>query len=265
MTQYRLELAYVGTPFHGWQSQPSGNSIQDHLEKCLGVFLREDVTVIGSSRTDSGVHAEQQVATFRSKADFNTHRLLKGVNAMLPNEVSVQAIQAVDPNFHPILSATAKLYRYRIWTHPVPSPFLREFSWHVHNLNDDLLRRAAQDFIGEHNFKSFCATDSSAKTFVRRVLDIHFESHPRCLEIYVLGEGFLKQMVRNMVGTLVEIGLGKLPADAIPAIVGAQDRKAAGRTAPAAGLSLVKVFYDQPPEKVDLGFLCEESLGFRLI
>ena len=265
MTSYQIDLCYVGTNFHGWQSQPSGNTVQDHLEKALSTFLREPTKVISSSRTDSGVHAEHQVVMFNSDQVFKQERLLKGVNALLPHEIKLQHIKIAPPDFHPITSSKGKLYRYRIWTSPAPNPFIADFVWPVRNLNLEHMLFAVNDLLGKHNFKSFCAKDGSSKTFERNIVDIKIVQTRNWIDIFVLGEGFLKQMVRNMVGTLVDIGLGKIDKGVIPSILEARDRQKAGRTAPATGLSLVYVYLESLPKKIDTEGFSSEYMSFRII
>lgn len=258
-------MSYVGTGFHGWQSQPSGNTIQDHVEKALSTFLRQDTKVVAGSRTDSGVHAEHQVISFKSDISFEVHRLLKGCNALLPQPIKLHYIEKVADDFHPILSSKGKLYRYRIWKQNSVSPFMEPYCWIVRNLDCKILSSSSLDLVGLHNFKSFCAKDGSSKTFERNILDIKIVDTDHYLELYVLGEGFLKQMVRNMVGTLVEIGLGKRDAGCIPSILLEQRREAAGRTAPAEGLSLVKTYFDKIPKRINLDEIRPELVGFRII
>ena len=177
-------------------------------------------------------------------------KLLKGGNALLPKDIRIQNISVTNDDFHPILSSTAKLYRYRIWRLPAMSPFSSGYVWMVLGLNIESMEKASKVLIGNHNFKSFCATDTGAKTFDRRLVDIKFQVFDQWMDIYVLGEGFLKQMVRNIVGTLADVGLGKIEESDVSNILAAEDRTKAGRTAPGAGLSLVKVYFNQFPAEI---------------
>ena len=241
---YRLDLRYIGTPFQGWQSQTNGSGIQDHVERALATILRHPTRVVGASRTDSGVHAEHQVATFRTPIAFDEIRWLKSLNGILPPEIGVTAVQPVVAAFHPIYSARGKAYRYRLWQGATRHPMLTPYVWTLHrDLDREAMRRAAASLVGTHDFTSFCALDSSAKTRVRQVLEISISDHGPLVDIWVVGKGFLKQMIRIMVGTLVEIGMGKRAPEDMANIILAQNRDAAGITAPANGLTLIEIFY----------------------
>jgi tRNA pseudouridine38-40 synthase len=206
------------------------------------------VRLIAAARTDSGVHAEHQVAIFRTEVAPDERRWLKGLYGLLPASVGVTKLAACDPEFHPIVAATGKVYCYRIWLGAARNPFLVPFVWTMHReLDAAAMQRAARDLVGRHDFTSFCALDSSAKTRERTVTDVRIEARGPLIEVWVAGEGFLKQMVRNIVGTLVDVGAGKTAVDAVPGILAAKDRGAAGACAPAEGLTLVRIFYGEPP------------------
>ncbi len=260
---YVLDIMFVGTSFHGWQSQTDGNTIQNKIEKALTTFLRHDVRVNGASRTDSGVHAESFTATFATPQKFDEYTWIQSLSALLPPEIAVGGISKAPQDFHPIKSAKAKAYRYRVWMKNVRHPMLAPFVWQVSpQLDVDLLRQAITQFEGTHDFTSFCASNSNAKTHTRKIFEIKVLRHADLLDIWVIGEGFLKQMVRNLAGTAVEVGLGKRSPDEISGILEAKDRTKAGQTAPAQGLSLVKVFYDQIPTVESLA--TQASQGFTL-
>lgn len=247
--RYRLDLAYRGTAYDGWQSQPSGRTIQDQLENVLAKITRHQVRVVGASRTDTGVHAEHQLAVFDSPQELNTRKLMKSLNALLADDIKVWACREVPGQFHPIRDCSSKLYRYRIWLGAGTSPFVQDYVW---GLGEDLeisrLLGAITEFRGTHDFASFCASDSSAKTTVRTIYDIWLVDSSPLIEIYVHGNGFLKQMVRSIVGTLVEVARGRREIQDISAIMIRKDRRAAGMTAPAKGLSLVQIFYQEPSD-----------------
>ena len=241
---YRLDLQYLGTPFLGWQSQPQGSAVQDYLEKALSTMLRHPVRVTGAARTDTGVHAEQQVAVFRTTVAYDERKWLKSLQGLLPAAVGVASIRAVANEFHPILSAQGKVYRYRLWLGVTRNPLIAPFAWQiVAGLDVSSVARAARDFVGSHDFTSFCAVDSTAKTRQREIYEVVVSQQGPLVDIWVSGGGFLKQMVRTMVGTLVDVGLGKRSPESIPEVLAAKDRQAAGMTAPALGLSLVQIFY----------------------
>ena len=259
---YKIEISYIGTEFSGWQTQPGYTAVQDHLNKALKTFLRHDVKSIGSARTDSGVHAEQQVVMFSSSVSFDSRSFVRGINALLPPAIGVRSVTAIQDDFHAIRSSTGKLYRYSLYTGNGKVPFFDPYVWRVHGLDVDLLKSIIPQFAGDRDFSSFCAKDTSAKTFQRRVNELTCFKQGDFLHIYVLGEGFLKQMVRNIVGTAVDMALGKIPSTSLEDIFEAKDRQAAGRTAPAKGLSLVKVFYNELPS--DLHHLIKEQIHFPL-
>jgi tRNA pseudouridine38-40 synthase len=245
---YRIDLKYNGAAYHGWQSQPSRRGIQDHVEQALKVFLRHDVRVIAASRTDTGVHAEHQVAIFRSAASYDHHRWLKSLHGLLPEDIGVTRLEPCAEGFHPIYAAKGKAYVYRIWTHDVRHPMLAPYCWTLWKpLDVAAMRAGAKALVGTHDFTSFCAVDSSAKTKTRNVLEIEVVDKGALVEIWVTGEGFLKQMIRNFAGTLADVGLGKLAPTDVAKILAVKDREAASMTAPGQGLTLVEIFFDQIP------------------
>ncbi len=252
---YRLDLAYVGSDFMGWQSQLHGNTVQDEIEKALKVVLRKATRITGASRTDTGVHAEHQVATFRFQEGLDCIRAQRSIQALLPPTVGIYRLGPAEPGFNPIYQACAKVYRYRLWRGSSPSPFARPYLWTLSgrpHLDVAAMEEASRFLLGRHNFRSFCASDSSASSFERTIFDLRWQDHGNLLEFFILGDGFLKQMVRSLVGTLVEVGRGKRPPQAIEAILASQDRTQAGLTAPPEGLSLLRIFYQVvetiPPE-----------------
>jgi len=253
--QYRIDLKYIGTSFNGWQTQLDGGSVQDHLEAAMEKVLSEKIKLIGASRTDSGVHAEHQVASFLSSNELDCGKLRASLNALLPESVGVESIAQVSRDFHPIRSSTAKVYCYQIWNQPYRDPFYQPFSWRISSKLDlSKMTEAAQHFIGTHDFSSFCAADSSAKTKERRIIEVKVSSYENGLvQCWFVGEGFLKQMVRSMTGTLVDVGLGKRDVESIPSLIKAKDRTKSGKTAPAQGLCLKRVVYETLEGKSLLG------------
>jgi tRNA pseudouridine38-40 synthase len=241
---YRLDLSYIGEKYYGFQSQPNGNTIQDYLETALATFCRHPVRVTSASRTDTGVHAEHQVVTFKGAAGLNVFRIAKALNSLLAPDIRIMNVQVCPDSFHPTYNSTGKAYRYRIWKVAGENPFVSPFAWRMyHPVDLVLMKDAARQFIGTHDFTSLCAADSSAKSKIRRVREIEIFDRGPMLEIWVLGDGFLKQMVRNMVGLLVALGRGKVDKGDIKVILEGKDRRLAPATAPACGLCLVKVFY----------------------
>jgi tRNA pseudouridine38-40 synthase len=245
---YRLDLKYIGTQFNGWQSQPDGMGIQDHMEKALCTLLGKFVRLNGASRTDSGVHAEHQVACFRSDEPVDLERLHAGLQGLIPKSIGIKSIVPCEDNFHPISDAFAKAYRYRVWLSPTRDPFYEPFIWRVIKpLDFKLMEQACEILIGKHDYSAFCSASSTAKTRIRTIMDFRMERRNELLNFWIMGDGFLKQMVRAMVGTVIYIGMGKISLSDLPAILANKDRTKAGRNAPADGLCLMRIFYEQPP------------------
>ncbi len=243
MSRYRLLLAYDGTSFCGWQQQPHGNSVQQAISAALHKILAgEAVRLLAAGRTDKGVHAEGQVAVLSSTRVLNTAQVQRSLNALLAPAICVRACTAVPENFHPIYAARAKVYRYRIRNTAQHHPFTHAYEWHMPRpLDLSAMRRAAQQLVGRHDFTSFCAADSAARHKVRTLQELRIEQDAAVIELWFTGDGFLKQMVRTMTGTLVAIGLGhKLDCTHI---LQRRTRPAAAATAPARGLTLMQVIY----------------------
>jgi tRNA pseudouridine38-40 synthase len=240
--------------------------VQDHLERALTTILRAPVRVIGAARTDSGVHAEQQVAVFRVAAPIDELKCMKSLHGLLPETIGVTRLAAVADDFHPILAATGKAYCYRVWNGPTRNPFLAPFCWRVHGVLDvAAMREEAASYVGTHDYTSFCAVDSGAKTRERTVTEVSIRTVCELIEIWVVGRGFLKQMVRTMAGTLVDVGAGRLERGAVRRVLAARDRRAAGMTAPAQGLSLVEIFFtDELPAAAEVRLRSEAGVSFRV-
>ena len=244
MRKIKLLLEYEGTRYNGWQIQPNGNSIQETLETKLEKITRKPTRVIGSGRTDSGVHAEGQVAHFQTASAMKPRELLKALNSLLPPDIVVKKVEEVAPDFHAQLSATRKTYRYTILNRDYPSALLCRQSHYINSpLNVTAMRKAARCLVGRKDFKSFQGSGCSAKTTMREIYRLSISKKDDFIRITVDGSGFLKFMVRNIVGTLIEIGWGKWPPEQMKAILKARNRRLAGPTAPSRGLCLVKVVY----------------------
>src|SRR5581483_2458083 len=217
MPTFKITLAYEGTDFNGWQRQPDGVSIQGVLEDALRELDGRDVTVTGAGRTDAGVHALAQVAAFSLERTIAPDALVRAVNVRLPESVRVLTAEPVDATFHPRFDAKTKSYRYRIWNADVWSPFERRYAWHViDRLDVDAMRAAAARLEGTHDFAAFQGTGSDTATTVRTVTSAlvlrHAQDERSPLILFdVSGDGFLRYMVRNIVGSLVEIGRGRMP------------------------------------------------------
>lgn len=245
--QLKLIIEYEGTAYQGWQLQPGGPTVQAVLEQALTTALREVVRVRGAGRTDAGVHACGQVAAVRvSRMPDDLGRLRKSLNALTPDDVAVREVTVADDTFDPRRQARSRLYEYRILTAPAPSPFWRRYAWHVPQppLDAAAMDQAAATLVGEHDFAAFCAADTEpVRSTVRRVLESRVRVEASLLVYRVEANAFLKHMVRNIVGTLVEVGRGERPVGALGELLAGRDRTRAGATAPAHGLTLIAVRY----------------------
>ncbi|MFI0435044.1 MAG: tRNA pseudouridine(38-40) synthase TruA [Parachlamydiaceae bacterium] len=245
---YKLTLAYDGTRYSGWQIQPNAPSIQEHLQKSLTTFLgRANVSVIGSGRTDAGVHALNQVAHFKIEHDLNMNRLMLALNGLLPCDIRVKKVEMAPLSFHSQYSAIGKEYHYHLFLQRVMDPFRRLYSWHIlRKMNLALLREAASCFVGTHDFTSFANephAGSAGKDPIRTIYRLDAISIDSGVRLEFEGNGFLYKMVRNIVGTLVDVALMKLSVERIPSIFEAKDRRKAAAAAPAHGLFLARVDY----------------------
>jgi len=241
----RLVVEYDGTGLHGWQRQLNGATVQQHLEEALAQIVQHEVSVTGASRTDAGVHARGQVVAFATERQIPLHGFRRGLNSLLPEQIAVREATEVDETFHPRHSATGKHYRYTLLVRPDRSPLWRDRAWHLSDALDlDAMRAGASHLIGEHDFAAFRAAGCTAKTTVRRIESIAISRDADLVRIDLHGNAFLRQMVRIIVGTLVEVGGGKRPPTQVAEIMASLDRTQAGITAPAHGLELVEVRYD---------------------
>jgi len=245
MARFRISLAYEGTDFVGWQRQPAGTSVQGLLEDALRELDARDVTVIAAGRTDAGVHALEQVAAFTLEREIAPETLVRALNVRLPATVRVVTAAVARADFHPQFDAVSKTYRYRLWNDAVLPPFERRYAWHVIGpLDVNAMQQAAAVLLGSHDFAAFQAADSDAKTTEREIVQSDIRRlQPALLEYEITGNGFLRHMVRTIVGSLVDIGRGRCPPEWLHDVLSSRDRRQAGRTAPPHGLFLVRVNY----------------------
>ena len=245
MRTLKLTVAYDGTRFVGWQRQADGESIQGALEDALGRFEGRPVTVHGAGRTDAGVHALGQVASVRVAFGHDTSTLTRALNAHLPPDIRVLSVEDADQEFHARFSARSKTYRYQIRTGAVASPFDRAFTWHLpERLARHAMRDAAAALVGRHDFGAFRSVGTTAPDTARTVTRAEWLEAPELLIFEIAGDGFLRHMVRAIVGTLVEIGRGWRQAGDIATLLHGGTRAQAGATAPPHGLFLARVDYD---------------------
>jgi len=241
----RLVVEYDGTSLCGWQRQANGPTVQEHLESALAQLLQHAVTISGASRTDAGVHARGQVASFRTDKPIPLHGVRRGLNSLLPESIAITEATEVDEGFHPRFSATGKHYRYTILVRPDRSPRWHHRAWHHPDPLDLVaMREGALCLHGEHDFSAFRAAGCTARTTIRRVDEIDIQPISDRVVVDVRGNAFLRMMVRIVVGTLVEVGSGRRPAAQVAEILASKDRTQAGITAPAHGLELMAVRYD---------------------
>lgn len=242
----KLLVEYDGTNYVGWQRQPKfqGESIQGLLEESLEKIVCHQVQVIGAGRTDSGVHALGQVANFFTSSSIPVERLPAAVSSLLPRDIVVRKAREVPEDFHARYSAVEKTYRYTILVGPCRSAFEWRYSYHIpYQLNLEKMYRAAELMVGSHDFSSFCSQGSPVKNFVRTLKECRITNDDRHVNLEVTADGFLYNMVRIIVGTLLEVGRGRWEPEKVMEIIAARDRRLAGPTAPPQGLILVNVKY----------------------
>lgn len=244
MRTIKLTISYDGTSYAGWQHQPNGLSIQQVLEEALAKILGTQARLYSSGRTDAGVHAEGMVAVFRTDREIPLAAFSDGLNSLLPPDIAIKTAEEAAPEFNARRDAKGKHYRYTILNTPRRLPLCRLYAWHVRgDLDLEAMREAARLMTGEKDFAVFRTSGCAARTTVRNVFSVEVTREGGFIHIDVKGSGFLRNMVRIMVGTLVEVGMGKMQASAIPALFNGKNGPTAGMTAPAHGLCLVEVYY----------------------
>jgi tRNA pseudouridine38-40 synthase len=246
MRTVKLTIQYDGAEYFGWQMQASHRSVQQVLQEALSIVCNHPVTLHGAGRTDTGVHAMGQVAHFKTESRIDMPQLRKGLNCLLPPDVVIAEAVEAAPEFHSRFDATARTYWYFIMNTPVSSPFYRRYAWHIRKpLNREAMRAAAGELVGMQDFSSFQAREREDVCTIREVKRVRFKRvGPLLLLFEIQATSFLRHMVRGIMGTLVDAGLGKMNAADMKDILGAQDRSRAGITAPPHGLFLKEVRYD---------------------
>lgn len=244
MVRVKLVVAYDGTNYCGWQVQDNGITIEEVLNRELSDLLKEDITVIGASRTDSGVHALGNVAVFDTETRIPPEKISFALNQRLPEDIRIQESCQVADDFHPRFCDTIKTYEYKIWNARFPNPIVRLYSKFVYyKIDMDKMQEAANYLVGEHDFKSFCSTRTQVENTVRTVTEISFRREGDMIIMKICGTGFLYNMVRIIMGTLLKCGMGMYEPEYVKEILEACDRQKAGPKAEACGLTLVGIEY----------------------
>ena len=245
MKRVRLTVAYDGTNYCGWQIQPNGITIEQKRNEALSALLKEEIKVTGASRTDSGVHSLGNVCIFETQARMPAEKMSFALNQRLPDDIVVIDSREVPESFHPRFSKSRKTYEYRILNRTFPDPTRRLDTYFFHYpLDAEKMDQAARLLEGEHDFASFASVHRQAETSVRTIYSCRVQKEGDILTIRVTGNGFLYNMVRIIAGTLIKVGTGDIPPEAIPRILAACDREMAGPTAPAHGLTMIGLEYE---------------------
>jgi tRNA pseudouridine38-40 synthase len=248
MKRVMLIIAYDGTGYCGWQLQPEKLTVESVLNKALSELLKEEITVIGASRTDSGVHARGNVAVFDTNSVIPAEKICPALNQRLPEDIRVQSSMEVAPDFHPRRINCSKTYEYRILNRRTALPTERLYSNHVYYpLDVKVMQEAADYLVGEHDFKSFCSVKTQALETIRTIYRLEVSKNEDFITISVTGSGFLYNMVRIIAGTLIEVGRGAYPPTKMKDILAGLERGLSGPTAPAKGLTLMNIEYQQEP------------------
>ncbi len=251
MPNYKLTIQYDGGRYKGWQKLgKEENTIQGKLEKVITELTGEETEITGCSRTDAGVHALAQIANFHTGRPFSRTEMMDYFARYLPKDISVIDVEIVPEKFHARYNAKSKTYLYKIWNREYPNPFMRKYSMHVEKKLDlTRMLKAGSYFIGEHDFTAYSNAKSKKKSMVRRILSVDIKEEEGFIHIRISGDGFLYNMVRKMVGTLIEAGLGNIEAGDIPDIIDSGIRKETGRMAEPWGLYLERIEYTQISEE----------------
>ncbi|KIL50701.1 tRNA pseudouridine synthase A [Jeotgalibacillus alimentarius] len=243
MNNYKLTIQYDGGRYKGWQRLGnSDNTIQGKIENVLTELAGEKIEIIGSGRTDAGVHALSQIANFKMRKEATEDEVMKYLNRYLPHDISVTDVKLMHDRFHSRYNAKDKTYLYKIWNEQYTHPFMRKYSMHVdEKLDIEKMKDASQHFLGKHDFTSYSNAKSKKKSMVREIYSLEMSEDAGFIEISIRGNGFLYNMVRKIVGSLIEVGLGEMDAAAIPGILESKERIQTGRMADGEGLYLKKV------------------------
>ena len=245
MRRIKLIVSYDGTDYCGWQVQPGKRTIEGELNKALCSLLREEIAVIGASRTDSGVHGLGNIAVFDTESRIPGEKFSYALNQRLPEDIVVQSSSEAAPDYHPRKCSSTKTYEYRIWNDTFPNPLNHRYATFVYTpLDVERMSRGAKFLEGEHDFTSFCSVATQVESKVRTIYSLEVIREGKMITLRVKGSGFLYNMVRIIAGTLIKVGQGVMEPELIPEILEAKDRQKAGPTAPPEGLTLVEIQQD---------------------
>lgn len=245
MARYKLIVAYDGTNYNGFARQPNGVTIVETLEEAVEKIVQHKVYILGAGRTDTGVHAAGQCCIFDSETKVPVERLAKAINSQLPKDISVQSVEKVSDEFHPRFGAKRKTYRYQILNAKQRSPFLDKYTLlYPYEMDLDKMRLAAEKMVGTHDFKCFCSSKTDVQDTVRTIYDINIYQQDELVTVDICGNGFLYNMVRIIIGTLLKVNEGKLEPNDITRVIESKERNLAGPTAPPQGLTMLKIIYE---------------------
>lgn len=256
MKRIMLFIAYDGTEYHGFQVQPNARTVEGVLNQTLSKLLREEIVVLGASRTDAGVHAEGNVAVFDTETKIPPEKIALALNQRLPQDLVIQKSIEVPLTFHPRRTNCRKTYEYRIYNRPIPNPLVwRDTCFYYRPLDVSAMQKAAAFLVGTKDFSSFCAVNTDVCDKVRTIYDLEISREEDLIKILITGNGFLYHMVRIIAGTLMQIGIHAIVPEEMESILQAADRKKAGPTAPAKGLILRKIQYEEAELRLEKSHL----------
>ncbi len=245
MNNFLVKISYIGKNYCGWQVQKNGISVSSTVQAAVETLLRQKTLITGCGRTDAGVNAYNYCFNFHTDSKIDPSKFLIGLNALLPDDISANEILPVEKDFHSRYSAVGKSYIYRIWNKETKNPFLKDMSYHCkHKLNIAAMKNAAAHFLGAHDFKAYMASGSKVTDTVREIYKLDILENNGEVDIIIYGSGFLYKMVRNIAGTLILVGLGKMAESEIPNIIEGKDHEKTGLTLPPYGLYFNEIYYD---------------------
>ena len=246
MKRYKMIVGYDGTNYNGFAIQPNGITIQGILNESIAKIVQHEVRTLGAGRTDAGVHAKGQCCIFDSNTKIPVYRLGLAINSQLPKDIAIKSIEETSMDFQPRFGAKRKTYRYQILNSSMRDPFLYKYTMgYPHKLDIDIMKEATKEMIGEHDFACFCSSGSTVKDTIRTIYSINISKEDDLITIDICGNGFLYNMVRIIVGTLLRVNEGKIQVKDISGLIESKDRNLAGPTAPPQGLTMMNIVYEE--------------------